>query len=73
MKTTTQRQIEREAEKDLDAAQAALDAAEDELERARWAGLREHSDALISFQRAIDAHAAAIKNLERTTHDDPDT
>ena len=74
--TMTQRQIEREAEKDLDAAEAAMDAAESDLamiER-RW-GLESgfHNLALRHFDRARATHADALRNLERTTHDDPDT
>ena len=76
IKTTSQRQIEREAEKDVDAAQAALEDAEDELEKARGdGGLKRwrYRAALRTIDRAIANHAEAILNLERTTHDDPDT
>ena len=76
MNTTTQRQIEREAEKDLDAAQDAMEDAEDALGIARRLYLlnsTQYRRALGTFDRARATYADALVNLERTTHDDPDT
>ena len=72
--TMTQRQIEREAEKDLDAAEAALDEAEAELDIASEIDdSKRYRLALGNFDRARSTYADALRNLERTTHDDPDT
>ena len=76
MITTTQRQIEREAEKEVDAAQTLLDHAVNHLEKARlYGGLDSvmYRDALRTFDRARSIHDDALDNLERTAHDDPDT
>ena len=69
MITTTQKQIERAAEKEVDAAQTALDAAEAEMAMAwRLYGLSsaQYRIALRTFDRAISTHADALKNLEKT-------
>ena len=68
--TMTQRQIEREAEKDLDSAEADMDKAE------AWVGIAkrdgglhsfQYRSALIAFESAIATHANAIKNLQKTS------
>ena len=68
MITTTQRQIERAAEKDLDAAEAAMDSAEDELGIARLEGLFSwrYCVALRTFDRSRSTYAFALVNLEKT-------
>ena len=76
MVTTTQRQIERAAENDLDAAQASMDAAEAAMAMAwRLYGLSsaQYRSALRACDRARANLAAALSNLERTTHDEQDT
>ena len=74
--TTTQRQIERAAEKDLDAAEAATDKAEELLRMVSifWGpDSAVYRAALVDCDRSRSTFAAAIYNLERTAHDDPDT
>ena len=69
MITTTQRQIEREAEKDLDAALAVMDAAEVEVEMAQrdeGLGSPRYADSLDAWRRSIFTSNAAINNLEKT-------
>ena len=68
--TMTQRQIEREAEKDLDAAQRELDFSECVLRLARRRCELDsslYSSALSKCDRARGAYADAVKNLEKTS------
>ena len=76
MITTTQRQIERAAEKEVDAAQAVKDAVEVEMGMVHifWGpDSAVYRAALVNCDRSRSTFAAAIDNLERTAHDDPDT
>ena len=69
MITTTQRQIEREAEKDLDAAQAAMEHASAHREQVRLDGgvdSEMYAAADRTFDHAWSTLAAASENLEKT-------
>ena len=69
MKTTTQRQIERAAEQDLDLAETAMHEAKAKLGIALHVfGLDSpgYRDAFYNFDRARAIHADALNNLEKT-------
>ena len=62
IKTTSQRQIVREAEKDVDSAWVGLEKAESELKMAKQNNRQAH----IIYRKALSVYSDAISNLERT-------